>query len=375
MHPIHEFVVKVAARCNLDCDYCYEYRHGDDSWKAAPKFLSMDAARALARRIKEHAASHRLTTVAINLHGGEPLLAGEDRLDKILCELRSIENDGVTIEFAVQTNGTLFTPGIVGVLRKHGVRVGLSIDGPQGVNDLHRQDHQGRSSFEAVAEGLAVLKRYAPELFAGVLAVIDVRSKPLEVFDFIASTGTPFVDFLLPHYNWDRPPPRPDASPTCYGEWYYTIYSAWIAGRHSQMRIRFLENIIRRLVGGTGLYEQMTVDPVTLLVINTNGDIEGVDTLKSTGAGMQKLGVNVRGDSIEKAVNHPLIRVRQEGTRGLGQECRACDEVDICAGGYMPHRYSAAAHFDNRSVYCSDLYWLIKAIRQDLYMRTQRDAA
>ena len=44
----------------------------------------------------------------------------------------------------------------------------------------------------------------------------------------------------------------------------------------------------------------MNSDPVSLVTIATNGDIEGVDTLKSTGGGVQKLGVNIFENSLER---------------------------------------------------------------------------
>ena len=62
---------------------------------------------------------------------------------------------------------------------------------------------------------------------------------------------------------------------------------------NNNIRIRFFENIIRQLCNKGGLYEVMNSDPVSLVTIATNGDIEGVDTLKSTGGGVQKLGVNI----------------------------------------------------------------------------------
>ena len=42
--PINEFIIKIASRCNLNCTYCYEYNQGDDSWKRASKFMSLDTA-------------------------------------------------------------------------------------------------------------------------------------------------------------------------------------------------------------------------------------------------------------------------------------------------------------------------------------------
>jgi molybdenum cofactor biosynthesis enzyme MoaA len=33
-------VLKVTQRCNLNCDYCYVYNRGDDSWRGRPAFIS-----------------------------------------------------------------------------------------------------------------------------------------------------------------------------------------------------------------------------------------------------------------------------------------------------------------------------------------------
>ena len=78
IHPINEFVIKVASRCNLDCDYCYEYHTGDDTWKMMPKYLSLDTAKILINRINEHARKHYLDEVVLSFHGGEPLLLGQN---------------------------------------------------------------------------------------------------------------------------------------------------------------------------------------------------------------------------------------------------------------------------------------------------------
>src|SRR5271154_5916763 len=78
--PFREFIVKVHSRCDLACDYCYMYEMADQSWRNQPRSMSAETAELTARRIGEHAKEHRLPAVTLILHGGEPLLAGRDRL-------------------------------------------------------------------------------------------------------------------------------------------------------------------------------------------------------------------------------------------------------------------------------------------------------
>ena len=74
MLPISHFVLKVHSRCDLACDHCYVYEHSDQSWRTRPLGISPSVTRQAAARIAEHAAAHRLPSVHVILHGGEPLL-------------------------------------------------------------------------------------------------------------------------------------------------------------------------------------------------------------------------------------------------------------------------------------------------------------
>src|SRR5687768_3048697 len=85
---IREFVLKVHQRCNLACDYCYVYESADQSWRDRPAVMSAAVWQAAANRIGEHARVHGLDRVSIVLHGGEPLLAGVDRLLDLIGDMR-----------------------------------------------------------------------------------------------------------------------------------------------------------------------------------------------------------------------------------------------------------------------------------------------
>jgi len=380
IHPINEFVIKVASRCNLDCDYCYEYHSGDDTWKMMPKHLSLETAETLIARIDEHAKKHSLDEVVLSFHGGEPLLVGPEHLHALATIFRSIENDGLEVSLSMQTNGTLINNQFIDVIKEMDIFIAISIDGPEFVNDIHRLDHNGKSSFNNTLSGLELLQERSPEHITGILSVIDVSSDPIEVFDFIGSLGIRDIDFLLPHYNWDTLPPRPsvkwknydeNGNNIIYGQWYQKIWNEWINGKHSDVRIRFFENIVRQLCNKGGLYEVMNSDPVSLVTIATNGDIEGVDTLKSTGAGVQKLGVNIFDNSLDDVLTVKHVISRQNSTDSLCDKCNKCSNLNACWGGYYPHRFGTKDEFNNTSVYCDDLFWLIDEMKITILNRVK----
>src|SRR3984957_20501901 len=103
--PFREFVVKVHSRCDLACDYCYMYEMADQSWRDRPRRMSVEIAERTAVRIGEHVRAHRLDSIALILHGGEPLLAGPDLITCLVTAVRAAIGAGVAVDTSVQTNG------------------------------------------------------------------------------------------------------------------------------------------------------------------------------------------------------------------------------------------------------------------------------
>lgn len=365
--PVQEFVIKIASRCNLDCDYCYEYRHGDESWRNTKKLIAPRVYEEIARKIATHVRRYQLREVGISLHGGEPLLVGAERLAEIATFLdETINGAGARLSLGLQTNAVLITDEIASVIEENNILVGVSLDGGRTANDRHRLDHRGKSSYDRALAGIETLRRIAPRQLSGLLAVIDISNDPIETFDQLASLGIANIDLLLPHHNWDRRPPGHEGNHAPYGEWLDAIWAAWISGRHSHLRIRFLDNIVARLVGHPGLYEQMSDSPIQLMTINTDGDFEGVDTLKSTGSGIQKTGLNILRHEIDAVQSHPLYVFRQHWKQSISPLCEACQIRSVCTGGYLPHRYSTERGFDNPSVYCKDILHIVSSIESSL---------
>ncbi len=127
--PLREFVLKVHQRCNLACDYCYVYELADQSWRDRPKIISPAVRRAAARRIAEHADQHGLDRVNVILHGGEPLLAGAERLVALTAELRAAMPRACRLSVGMQTNGVKLDAATLDLLATESVRIGVSVDG------------------------------------------------------------------------------------------------------------------------------------------------------------------------------------------------------------------------------------------------------
>ena len=361
--PLSQIVLKVHSRCDLACDHCYVYEASDQSWRRRPTVISDEVISQTARRIAEHVSAHVLPAVQIVLHGGEPLLAGPVRLRRIIVELRDALRGLCHLDLRIHTNGVLLSEQFCELFAEHDVRVGISIDGDRAANDRHRRYADGRSSYEKVIRAIGLLRtaRYR-HLYAGLLCTIDTANDPLVVYQSLMDLNPPRIDFLLPHATWDHPPRRQPARDSEYADWLITIFDRWLADG-CPARIRTFDSVISTLRGGESYTEALGLDPVSLLVIETDGSYEQVDSLKAAFDGAPETGSDVFAHAIDIVAGHPGIVARQQGIAGLCRTCQECPVVSTCGGGLYPHRYRTRTGFANPSVFCPDLFKLISYIR------------
>jgi len=353
VRPFRQFVVKVHSRCNLACDYCYVYEMADQRWRTRPRVMSPEVVERTAERIAEHAHAHGLAEVEVVLHGGEPLLAGPSVIEHVVTAVRS----RVPAAVSVQTNGTLLDRPFLEVLRALDVRVGVSLDGDAAATARHRG-----SSHAAVVAGLDLLREpgFRP-LFAGLLSVVDPRNDPVRTYEALLAFSPPTVDFLLPHGNWSAPPPG-----SGYAAWLIAVFDRWYDAPVRETGVRLFEEVVHVLLGGRSRVEGVGLSPALQVVVETDGTIEQSDILASAFEGAAATGLHVARDPFDAALRLPDVRARQAGLAGLPAACRACDLRAVCGGGLRAHRYRDGAGFDRPSVYCAELYRLIRHVRRRL---------
>lgn len=359
---IRQVILKLHGRCNLACDYCYVYTMADQRWRARPSFMSAATVEQVAVRIAEHVRVHDLNEVEVVLHGGEPLLAGSARIEHCVATLRAAVPDRTVLAVTVQTNGTLLGSALP-LLRRLGVRVGVSLDGERSAHDRRRRRPNGSGSFDSVDGALRELgdPRFR-HLFAGLLCTVDLRNDPTTTYEALLRYRPPMVDFLLPHGNWTAPPPgrRPNSSATPYADWLRVVFERWYAAEVVETRVRLFEELMNLVLGGRSRLEGVGLSPTAMLVVETDGSIEQSDVLASAYAGAAATGLHVSRDPFDRT---PTTRDRLDG---LSVACLRCPVHRVCGGGLLAHRYSEGEGFANPSVYCPDLYALITHMRDRL---------
>ncbi|MFJ3798211.1 FxsB family cyclophane-forming radical SAM/SPASM peptide maturase [Streptomyces sp. NPDC090088] len=386
MVPFRQFLLKIHSRCNLACDYCYVYESVDQSWRDRPRAMAPGTVRRTAALIAEHARRNGLTEVHVVLHGGEPLLVGAARLDAMLRQLTDALRGVAELRLTLQTNGLRLVedPALLPVLARHGVRVGVSLDGTAATHDRHRRRPDGRGSHTDVARALRLLAdgRYRA-LYAGVLCTVDLAADPVETYEALLEFAPPQLNLLLPHGTWDSPPPgladrtgpprtapgTVPEEPVPYARWLCAVFDRWYDAPRRETGIRLFEEILALLLGGSARSETVGLTPVDLVVVETDGTIEQADSLKVTYPGAPGTGLDVFRHTFADAARHEAFRARQRGLAGLGPVCTACPRATVCGGGLYAHRYhpgSTPTPFAAPSVYCRDLAVLVDHIADRL---------
>lgn len=386
---VGSWVVKIWQRCNMACDNCYMYEWADQSFRERPRSMSAATFIQFASRLGEYVETHKDSRrrVGVTLHGGEPTLHKPEFFDAAADEIERNMPEGSRADLSIQTNATRLTPDYLDVFAKRKIQVSVSLDGGEIANDRHRLFANGESTYKATMDGISLInsKREYRELFAGILAVIDLRNNPVEAYRALCdalSHGSPEpvdinqlgLDFLLPLGNWTQPAPgRPDDdSQTPYANWLIKAYDAWtddiMQGRPAP-NIRIFNEIIRRHVsnGKRASLEIFGVDGQSPrnMVVESDGGLHLVDALKTTGPNITDLGLNVYEHDLTTAETKARELAKRLGMTALPQACQDCSVKRICGGGWFVNRYDETHDppFGRLPVYHPDLLKLITYIQ------------
>jgi len=128
----HVLAKPTGAICNLDCAYCFflskEKLYPGSSFRMTEEVLE--------EHIRQYLEAQEVPQVNISWQGGEPTLMGLEFFRRSVELAGKHRRPGMSITYAIQTNGTRLNDGRCAFFREHGFLVGLSVDGPAHLHDV-----------------------------------------------------------------------------------------------------------------------------------------------------------------------------------------------------------------------------------------------
>lgn len=344
---ITSLLIKPAsAVCNLDCSYCFYLDREADPYKELPaRRMSLDTL----ERLVDTYLFYSYPNATFAFQGGEPTLAGLGFFQKLIEFQKQFGRDGQSVSNAMQTNGTLLDADWCQLFREYQWLIGISIDGPEPVNDLYRFNKAGHGTWKRVMQGIELMQRERVDF--NILCVLSQANvhQPKEIYKFFRGLGLDYLQFIpLAEFNPDGSPMPFTITPEEYGRFLCEVFDLWWPERR-KVRIRFFDNLAEAIAGqkpgSCTLHE--TCD--SYVVVEYNGDVYPCDFFvehdwKLGNVNLDSFSEIARrqkryGFAVKKTLAHP--------------ECQVCEYQAICHGGCPKTRHGPHRRFEDLDYFCA----------------------
>ena len=187
--PVQLLVLQPTPFCNLDCSYCY-LPDRDSTRRMGWNTLELAVERVLESRFLER-------TLSIVWHSGEPLVLPVDWYDEAFARIEALNAGRARIIHHIQTNGVLLDDHWVELFERRAVHVGLSLDGPSWLHDMHRKTRTGGGTHHRVMAAVELMN--ASRLEYHVISVLTSAALEAadEMHEFFRDNGIRHVGFNI----------------------------------------------------------------------------------------------------------------------------------------------------------------------------------
>ena len=235
--------------CNLHCDYCF---YADEAKSRTISDYGM-MSRAVSHALIDRAAGAAQGMVAFLFQGGEPTLAGLDFYRDFVSYAQATIPCGLTVQYALQTNGILLDEAWCRFFKENDFLVGLSLDGSRKCHDRFRRDRAGEGTYEQVLGAARLLD--GAGVSYNVLTVVTgyLAGHVRSVFSNLCGNGFCFQQYIpcLDPLEGKRGQQEYSLSPKQYEEFLKTLFDLWYQelanGRY--WSVRYFDNLVWMLDG------------------------------------------------------------------------------------------------------------------------------
>ena len=353
-----EIILKVCERCNINCTYCYVFNLGNEISTNSKPIISQQIIKDLKKFFERASQEYDIETIQVDFHGGEPLLIGKKRFENACHELVSGNYNGARFDIACQTNAILIDNEWIDIFSKYNISVGISIDGPKHINDKHRLDKKGRSTYEGTVNGLMMLqeawraKRLIDE--PGILCVANPSVSGAEIYrHFVDVLKCKKFDFLLPDESHDT-----CKNPDGLADFYCSAIDEFFSDADRDIYVRYFHTHIQSMLSpkfNPVMGVSKSKEDTLAFTVGSDGQFYVDDTLRATNDLIFTPIGNVDSLSLSEALSSWQMKKYISVNNQLPEVCTHCIWKKICGGGRHIQRYSKTDDFNRETVFCPSI--------------------
>lgn len=343
LEPFNIMVLPIGPICNMDCDYCY-YKDKTQYYPDVNEFRMSEEL--LENFIKQYVEAHPGPIISFNWQGGEPSLRGLDFFKKAVSLERKYVPDNWQVKNNFQTNGLLIDKKWAEFFKEEDFLIGLSLDGPNYLNDIYRKTIEEKSTSKEVLECYYLLNKYNIE--TNILCVVNDTNvkKPTEVYNYFRENNMDFLQFIpLVETDLNGEITERSVDPIEYGKFLIEIFDNWLLNDYGKVYIQLFEQCVNSWFGREPSLCVFSKQCGKALAMEHNGDIYTCDHFVFP---EYEIG-NIKDTSLKELVHSSEQKsFGRSKYEKLPQTCLECKYYFICHGGCPKNRLNE----DNLNYMC-----------------------
>jgi uncharacterized protein len=310
------------------------------------------------QRVAESDLATRPYTVV--WHAGEPLVLPPTFYEGAFALAARFSRPGVEITHSFQTNGTLVDADFCELIRRHDIRIGVSVDGPAFLNDARRRTRAGKGTLVRVLSGIELLRRYEIPFHVITVLTQEALDYPDELYAFYVEHGVEQVGFNVEEIE------GPNKTSSLSAENATLRYQAFMSrffdlamGNQPELKVREFESMIAAVLyaGPERGVPSQEAAPFAIISVDCDGNFstfspELLGLQSATYAGFA-IG-NVVQHSFAEAAKSARYRAMAADVAAGVSKCReSCVYFALCGGGAPANKYFENGSFDStETLFC-----------------------
>lgn len=345
----HVLAKPIGPICNMDCTYCF-YLEKENLYPTQNNWAMNDEV--LENFVKQYIEAQQIQTINFTWQGGEPTLLGLDFFKKTIALQKKYSN-GKTVSNSFQTNGILLNDDWCEFFIENNFLIGLSIDGPEDIQNKYRYFKGGQPSFEKVIKSIDLLKKHKVE-FNTLTCVNKYNSYyALETYNFLKEAGSGFMQFIpiverksnssennliliSPNSKSEATVTEWSVEPMKYGKFLTEIFDEWVRKDVGKYFVQMFDVALESWYGAPQSLCVFNETCGSAMAIEHTGDLYSCDHYVYP---ENKLG-NIVGENITKLVTKIEQQKFGEDKKSLlPKYCLECDVRFACNGECPKNRF------------------------------------